>query len=185
MITGFQDVVDGKADTISGIETPDDKTIIFHLDTPAGDFLYRVAMPAVGPIPTEVTDCFTKAGDYGRYRDRVRPVHDRGLGPARHHELRHDEADLGLQPREVPAPRPQPELRPGDRLAGGAVELPGSFRVRDQLERGRHLRPGEGRDHRRGARRRDRQADQGVHGGRGSARTSSSSIPTTPTSTSR
>ena len=24
-------------------------------------------MPAVGPIPTEVTDCFTKAGDYGRY----------------------------------------------------------------------------------------------------------------------
>jgi peptide/nickel transport system substrate-binding protein len=60
-------VADGKTDTISGIETPDDKTIIFHLDSPAGDFQYRVAMPAVGPIPTEVTDCFTKAGDYGRY----------------------------------------------------------------------------------------------------------------------
>ena len=66
-ITGFQDVIDGKADTISGIETPDDKTIVFHLDKPAGDFLYRLAMPAAGPIPEEVTKCFTKAGDYGRF----------------------------------------------------------------------------------------------------------------------
>ena len=67
VITGFQDVIDGKAKTISGIETPDDKTIVFHLDRPAGDFLYRIAMPAAGPIPEEVTDCFTKGGDYGRF----------------------------------------------------------------------------------------------------------------------
>ena len=66
-ITGFQDVVDGKAKTISGIEAPDDKTIVFHLDKPTGDFLYRLAMPAAGPLPEEVTKCFTKAGDYGRF----------------------------------------------------------------------------------------------------------------------
>jgi len=52
--------------TISGIETPDDKTIVFHLVQPTGDFLYRLAMPAAAPIPPEVGKCFTKAGDYGR-----------------------------------------------------------------------------------------------------------------------
>jgi peptide/nickel transport system substrate-binding protein len=67
VISGFQDVIDGKAKTVSGIETPDDKTIVFTLDKPAGDFLYRVAMPATGPVPEEVAKCFPKAGDYGRY----------------------------------------------------------------------------------------------------------------------
>jgi peptide/nickel transport system substrate-binding protein len=52
---------------ISGIETPDEKTITFHLTQPTGDFNYRVAMPAAGPIPEEVAGCFTKAGEYGRF----------------------------------------------------------------------------------------------------------------------
>jgi peptide/nickel transport system substrate-binding protein len=56
------------ADTkISGIETPDDQTITFHLDKAAGDFLYRLAMPATGAIPEEVASCHKKAGDYGRF----------------------------------------------------------------------------------------------------------------------
>jgi peptide/nickel transport system substrate-binding protein len=63
--------MDGKAKSadqkISGIETPDDQTIVFHLEKPTGDFLYRVFMPATAPIPQEVAKCFTKAGDYGRY----------------------------------------------------------------------------------------------------------------------
>jgi peptide/nickel transport system substrate-binding protein len=63
--------MDGKAksadEKISGIETPDDQTIIFHLEKPTGDFLYRAFMPATAPIPQEVAKCFTKAGDYGRY----------------------------------------------------------------------------------------------------------------------
>ena len=52
---------------IEGIETPDDKTIIFHLEQPTGDFLYRLAMPAAGPIPEEVAKCFLKAGEYGPF----------------------------------------------------------------------------------------------------------------------
>jgi peptide/nickel transport system substrate-binding protein len=67
-IEGFKDVEDGKAKTISGITTPDDKTIVFKLTKPAGDFLYRLAMPATGPIPEEVAKCFKKGGDYGRYQ---------------------------------------------------------------------------------------------------------------------
>jgi peptide/nickel transport system substrate-binding protein len=52
---------------ISGIEVPDDRTITFKLTKPTGDFLYRIAMPAAGPIPQEVAKCFTKAGEYGRF----------------------------------------------------------------------------------------------------------------------
>jgi peptide/nickel transport system substrate-binding protein len=63
--------MDGKAKSaetpISGIETPDDQTVIFNLERPTGDFLHRLNMPATAPIPEEVGKCFTKAGDYGRY----------------------------------------------------------------------------------------------------------------------
>jgi peptide/nickel transport system substrate-binding protein len=62
--------MDGTADRpapIPGITTPDDQTIVFHLDKPTGDFLFRLAMPATAPIPAEVATCFTKAGDYGRF----------------------------------------------------------------------------------------------------------------------
>ena len=66
VIEGFE-IAPGAPKAISGIETPDDKTIVFNLTGPTGDFLNRVAMPATGPIPEEVGKCFTKAGDYGRY----------------------------------------------------------------------------------------------------------------------
>jgi len=62
--------MDGKATStvpIPGIETPDDRTIIFHLTRPTGDFLYRLAMPATAPIPKEVASCFNTSGAYGRH----------------------------------------------------------------------------------------------------------------------
>jgi peptide/nickel transport system substrate-binding protein len=54
-------------DDISGIETPDDKTIIFHLTKITPEFPFLVAMPAAGPMPQEVAGCFPEAGGYGRY----------------------------------------------------------------------------------------------------------------------
>lgn len=65
-IAGMQDFADKTADTISGIETPDDKTIVFTLSEPVGDFLYRLAQPATGPIPEEVAGCFQEPALYGR-----------------------------------------------------------------------------------------------------------------------
>jgi peptide/nickel transport system substrate-binding protein len=52
---------------IAGIETPDEQTIVFTLTKPTGDFNYRIAMPAAGPIPPEIGKCFLKAGEYGRF----------------------------------------------------------------------------------------------------------------------
>ena len=67
VIAGFDAYSAGKATTISGIETPDARTIVFHLTAPAGDFLYRLAMPAAAPIPVEVARCFEgKVGRYGK-----------------------------------------------------------------------------------------------------------------------
>jgi peptide/nickel transport system substrate-binding protein len=57
-----------EAKPISGIETPDDQTIIFHLKQKTSDFLYRLSMAAAAPIPREVAKCFdNKIGGYGRY----------------------------------------------------------------------------------------------------------------------
>ena len=66
VIDGMTEFRDGSATTIAGIETPDDRTIVFHLTEPAGDFGFRLAMPAAGAVPEEVAGCFEEAGAYGR-----------------------------------------------------------------------------------------------------------------------
>ena len=67
VISGWNAVANGTAKSVSGIETPNDSTIVFHLTKPAGDFNLRMSMPATAPIPEEVAKCFDgKPGDYGR-----------------------------------------------------------------------------------------------------------------------
>ena len=66
-IVGMTCDAKSQTDPVSGIETPDDKTITFNLEQPTGDLLYRLAQPATSPIPEEVAGCFRRAGDYGRY----------------------------------------------------------------------------------------------------------------------
>jgi peptide/nickel transport system substrate-binding protein len=67
VIKGWDAVASGKAKTVSGITTPNDSTIVFHLTKAAGDFNLRMSMPATAPIPSEVGSCFEgKPGDYGR-----------------------------------------------------------------------------------------------------------------------
>jgi peptide/nickel transport system substrate-binding protein len=67
VIKGFKAFEAGTAKVISGITTPDPKTIVFKLTVPTGDFRYRLTMPATGPIPPEVGSCFTAPNEYGRY----------------------------------------------------------------------------------------------------------------------
>jgi peptide/nickel transport system substrate-binding protein len=67
VIKGWDAVANGKATTVSGISTPNDNTIVFHLTKKTGDFNLRMSMPATAPIPQEVAKCFEgKPGDYGR-----------------------------------------------------------------------------------------------------------------------
>ncbi|MGH2817869.1 MAG: ABC transporter substrate-binding protein [Actinomycetota bacterium] len=66
-IEGLADFKAGDADTISGIQCNGEKEIEFTLTEETGDFLFRLAMPAAGPVPREVGECFEKAGEYGRF----------------------------------------------------------------------------------------------------------------------
>jgi peptide/nickel transport system substrate-binding protein len=50
-IEGFDEFAAGDADTISGLEAPDDATLIIRTTTPTGDLPFRMAMPAAAPIP--------------------------------------------------------------------------------------------------------------------------------------
>jgi peptide/nickel transport system substrate-binding protein len=67
-IKGFQEFMDGKATTIPGISTPDERTIVFTLTKPKGDFPYALSLPASAPIPAEVARCHDRPGEYGRYQ---------------------------------------------------------------------------------------------------------------------
>lgn len=71
IIDGFADFGDGKADSIAGLETPDESTLVVTLTEPAGYLPYLFAMPATSPIPPNgdaplgAAEGHTK--DYGRF----------------------------------------------------------------------------------------------------------------------
>ncbi len=50
-ISGFDDYASGTADSIAGLETRDDRTLVVRLDRVTGDLAYRFALAATAPIP--------------------------------------------------------------------------------------------------------------------------------------
>ena len=50
-IEGFDEFAAGEADSISGLEAPDDSTLVVRTSAPTGDMPFRMAMPAAAPIP--------------------------------------------------------------------------------------------------------------------------------------
>ena len=72
IIDGFSDFGEGKADSIAGLETPDDSTLVVTLTEPAGYLPYLFAMAASAPIPPDGEDEPLGAAeghtkDYGRF----------------------------------------------------------------------------------------------------------------------
>jgi peptide/nickel transport system substrate-binding protein len=64
-IRGFDEFWAGDADTISGLETPDDHTLVVNLEEPVGDLAYRFSLPGTAPIPKGAAE--GHAADYGRF----------------------------------------------------------------------------------------------------------------------
>lgn len=50
-ILGFQEFGDGRANSIAGLATPDDQTLVVTLTRPTGDLGWRLSLPASAPIP--------------------------------------------------------------------------------------------------------------------------------------
>ncbi|MBY3544981.1 ABC transporter substrate-binding protein [Rhizobium laguerreae] len=63
-IKGFEDETGGKTTTLSGIETPDDSTVIFNLSRPDATFLHVLAINFASVVPKEAVE--PAAGDFGK-----------------------------------------------------------------------------------------------------------------------
>ena len=151
VIKGMSAYAQGEAKTISGIKTPNPRTVVFDLTAPTGDFRYRLAMPAAGPMPREVAGCFTKAGAYGRYLISSGPYMLAGSDKLERRELRDRQgvrSDLRLRRRAHARPRAESRLRRRDGQPQGARELPRPVPLQRQLEHRRHLRARRARGHR-------------------------------------
>nr|WP_314262492.1 ABC transporter substrate-binding protein [uncultured Devosia sp.] len=53
-----------ESNDITGIETPDDATIVINLTQKAGDFIYMLSLPTSAPAPVEVLDYLPDGPDY-------------------------------------------------------------------------------------------------------------------------
>lgn len=71
-LVGLDAFKKGKAKEISGIETPDDYTIVFHLTNKGwGDFVGALVLPASGPVPKEFAQKYDKAKGQSTYAQHV------------------------------------------------------------------------------------------------------------------
>ncbi len=141
VIEGMEEFAAGDANTISGITTPDDKTITFKLTQPVGDFLYRLSMPATAPIPEEVAKCHTQAAEYGRYIVTTGPYMIEGADKLDISSCASQKPISGFNPNSGPHAGAQPELRPGDRQHRVPPEQPRPVRDHGQHQPRQHLRP--------------------------------------------
>ena len=69
IMEGAKEYQAGDADEIEGIVCEDEKTITFNLTEPAGDWPFRLAMPAASPVPEAAAAKYDKkdAADYDKH----------------------------------------------------------------------------------------------------------------------
>ena len=65
VIVGAEEFGNGTVSSISGLEAPDEQTLVVRLAAPAGDLGARLAMPAAAPLPAGAADGHDTG--YGRY----------------------------------------------------------------------------------------------------------------------
>lgn len=87
VIAGFDDYAAGRADTITGLEAPDDHTLVVRLNEPAGDLGYHFSLPATAPIPPNPLNPTEPMGaaqgleaEYGRHLVATGPYMLEGSG---------------------------------------------------------------------------------------------------------
>jgi peptide/nickel transport system substrate-binding protein len=111
VIRGFEAYGSGAADSIAGLETPDERTLVVRLDRVTSDLAYRFSLPATAPIPEGAADGHEK--DYARFLVASGPYMVEGS----------ERLDFGIPPdRQRPAAGFVPLV-----LTKGAVKEPGSL----------------------------------------------------------
>ncbi|MDP9301419.1 MAG: ABC transporter substrate-binding protein [Actinomycetota bacterium] len=112
VISGFEDYGSGAADSIGGLETPDERTLVVRLDRVTSDLAYRFSLPATAPIPEGAAEGHD--ADYARFLVASGPYMIEGS----------ERLDPSVPPKEQ---EPASGFRPAVHGAGGTVEQPGSL----------------------------------------------------------
>ena len=164
-------------------------TIVFHLTRPTGDFLYRLAMPATGPIPAEVAELLRRAAGPLRARRRLDgPVHDRGRRQGRRLLVREAQGDVAASTAQTTLTLVRnPDYDPKTDSPAARQNFPDEFQFTVDPNVDRHRRPSRRRRARRRERRRACRRRRSQYVRRPTRRSGSSSTSTraTGTSTSR
>ena len=89
-LVGLDAFIDGDATEISGITTPDERTIVFRLSRPAGDFPHRLTLPISSPVPRSLAHRFDikKRSSYSRHAVATGPYYVESYRPGSHIGLR-------------------------------------------------------------------------------------------------
>ncbi len=112
VIRGFEDYGSGAADSIVGLETPDDRTLVVRLDRVTSDLAYRFSLPATAPIPEGAAD--SHDDDYARFLVASGPYMIEGS----------EQLDPAAPPEEQ---QPVAGFVPPELTDAGAVREPGSL----------------------------------------------------------
>jgi peptide/nickel transport system substrate-binding protein len=125
LIEGYTAYARGRAGSISGLETPDDHTLVIQLTRPAGDLAARLALPDASPVPPSPSEPAARdgvatghAGTYGRFLVATGPYMIAGS----------EQLDFRKPPAEQ---RPVAGFRPGRSLV--LVRNPSWSRATDPL----------------------------------------------------
>ena len=112
VIRGFDDHQAGTADSIAGLETPDDHTLVVRLEQVTSDLAYRFSLAATAPIPEGADEGHDR--DYGRFLVASGPYMVEGSG----------DLDFSVLPERQ---EPVAGFVPPTLTEAGVVEEPGSL----------------------------------------------------------
>jgi peptide/nickel transport system substrate-binding protein len=112
VIRGFDDHQAGTADSIAGLETPDDRTLVVRLEQVTSDLAYRFSLAATAPIPEGADEGHER--DYGRFLVASGPYMVEGSG----------DLDFSVLPERQ---EPVAGFAPPTLTEAGVVEEPGSL----------------------------------------------------------
>jgi peptide/nickel transport system substrate-binding protein len=111
-VRGFQEYRSGNADSIGGLEAPDDRTLVVRLEQVTNDLAYRFSLPTTAPIPAGASDGHKL--DYERFVVASGPYMIEGS----------DRIDFSLPPG---AQQPASGYVPPMIVEEGEVQTPGSL----------------------------------------------------------
>ena len=82
-LVGLDAFIDGDASEIRGIATPDERTVVFNLTRPAGDFPHRLTLPISSPVPRTLAQRFDvkKRSLYARHAVATGPYYVESYRP--------------------------------------------------------------------------------------------------------